>query len=205
MTLGFARRSTLTTPAMPTTPPPPDLVTTLVVANRILYRHGVVDGFGHVSVRDPGASDRFLLSRSLAPGQVTAADVMTFDLDGNPQNGDARQPYLERFIHGEIYRARPDVGSVVHSHSPSVTVRRDAPRAEAVLPHELVHRRRLAISRPEAGGDTDMLDPRPPLGGARALAGGSRGRADGGHGSTVVGASIEAVFRAIYTEMNARL
>ncbi|MEP7276974.1 MAG: class II aldolase/adducin family protein, partial [Betaproteobacteria bacterium] len=97
-----------------------DILATLVLANRILHRHGVVDGFGHVSVRDPASPARFLLSRSLAPGQVTRADVMTFDLDGNALNGDARAPYLERFIHGEVYRARPDVDSVVHSHSPSV-------------------------------------------------------------------------------------
>jgi ribulose-5-phosphate 4-epimerase/fuculose-1-phosphate aldolase len=194
---------------MPTTPSPPDLVTTLVVANRILYRHGVVDGFGHVSARDPVAPDRFLLSRSLAPGQVTPADVMTFDLDGNPQNGDARQPYLERFIHGEIYRARPDVRSVVHSHSPSVIPFGATRRALKPLYHmsSFIGEGSAIFEIREAGGDTDMLIRDRPLGVALARSLGDRAVVlMRGHGSTVVGASIEeAVFRAIYTEMNARL
>ncbi|MET0204750.1 MAG: class II aldolase/adducin family protein [Casimicrobiaceae bacterium] len=194
---------------MPTTPSPPDLVTTLVVANRILYRHGVVDGFGHVSARDPGAPGRFLLSRSLAPGQVTPADVMSFDLDGNPQNGDARQPYLERFIHGEIYRARPDVGSIVHSHSPSVIPFGATRRALKPLYHmsSFIGEGSAIFEIREAGGDTDMLIRDRPLGAALARSLGDRTVVlMRGHGSTVVGASIEeAVFRAIYTEMNARL
>ena len=98
----------------------PQLVDKLVVANRILAQQQIVDGFGHVSVRDPQAPERFLLSRSLAPAQVTRGDIMRFDLDGNDVDGDARTPYLERYIHSEIYRARADVHSVVHSHSPSV-------------------------------------------------------------------------------------
>ena len=87
------------------------LVEKLVVANRILAQHGIVDGFGHVSVRAPQAGS-FLLSRSLAPGTVPAADVMRVGFDGNALDGDTRAPYLERFIHGEIFRARPDVMSV---------------------------------------------------------------------------------------------
>jgi HCOMODA/2-hydroxy-3-carboxy-muconic semialdehyde decarboxylase len=194
---------------MPTTTSPADLVTTLVVANRILYRHGVVDGFGHVSARSPGAPERFLLSRSLAPGQVTRADVMTFDLDGNPQHGDARQPYLERFIHGEIYRARPDVGSIVHSHSPSVIPFGATRQALKPLYHmsSFIGAGSAIFEIREAGGDTDMLIRDRPLGVALARSLGDRAVVlMRGHGSTVVGASIEeAVFRAIYTEMNARL
>ena len=194
---------------MPTTTSAPDLVATLVVANRILYRHGVVDGFGHVSARDPGMPERFLLSRSLAPGQVTHADVMTFDLDGNAQNGDARQPYLERFIHGEIYRARPDVGSVVHSHSPSVIPFGATRRALKPLYHmsSFIGESSAIFEIREAAGDTDMLIRDRPLGAALAQSLGDRTVVlMRGHGSTVVGASIEeAVFRAIYTEMNARL
>jgi HCOMODA/2-hydroxy-3-carboxy-muconic semialdehyde decarboxylase len=196
-----------------TSPAAPDLVTTLVVANRILYRQGIVDGFGHVSARDPSGPERFLLSRSLAPGQVTRADVMTFDLDGNPQNGDARPPYLERFIHGEIYRARPDVGSIVHSHSPSVIPFGATRQALKPLYHmssfigEGSATFEIRDSGDNIGGDTDMLIRDRPLGAALARSLGDRAVVlMRGHGSTVVGASIEeAVFRAIYTEMNARL
>src|SRR5581483_9045127 len=92
----------------------------LVDANHILFDQGVVDGFGHVSVRHPERPDRFLLSRSMAPALVTEKDVLEFDLDGNPVVPGGPAPYLERFIHGEIYRKRADVNSVVHSHSPSV-------------------------------------------------------------------------------------
>ena len=98
---------------------PTEQVRELVAANHILYDQGVVDGFGHVSVRDPRRPGRFLLARSMAPALVGADDILAFDLDGKPL-GDSRPPYLERFIHGEIYRARPDVMAVVHSHSPCV-------------------------------------------------------------------------------------
>src|SRR5688572_5183563 len=96
------------------------LIDDLVAANHILYMEGVVDGFGHVSARNDRDPERFLLARSIAPGSVTAADIMEFDLEGEPVNPRGRRPYLERFIHSEIYRARPDVLAIVHSHSPSV-------------------------------------------------------------------------------------
>src|SRR5262245_11665902 len=94
-----------------------EAVDDLVAANLILAGLGVLDGFGHVSVRHPDRADRFLLARSLAPEQVTRDDLMTFDLASTPQNGDTRTPYLERFIHGGIYARRPDVQSIVHSHA----------------------------------------------------------------------------------------
>ena len=97
-----------------------DLADDLVAANRILARRGILDGFGHVSARDPRDPARFLLARSIAPAQVTREDLMVFDHDGEPVGGDARRPYLERFIHAAIYRRRPDVHAIVHSHSPSV-------------------------------------------------------------------------------------
>src|SRR5262249_21773853 len=81
----------------------------LVAANRILYRQGVVDGFGHISIRHPERKDRFLMSASLAPGRVSKADIMEFDLDGKPLDQRNRSIYSERFIHSEIYKARPDV------------------------------------------------------------------------------------------------
>src|SRR5207248_596284 len=98
----------------------PALIDELVVANHILFNEGVVDAFGHVSVRHDKRPDRFLLARSMAPALVCADDIQEFDLDSNLADNDSRRAYLERFIHGEIYRARSDVAAVVHSHSPSV-------------------------------------------------------------------------------------
>src|SRR5215469_13803916 len=92
----------------------------LVEANHILFDQGVVDGFGHVSARHPHHDARFLLARSVAPAMATAADILEFDLDGNPVEARGQILYLERFIHSEIYRARSDVGAVVHSHSRAV-------------------------------------------------------------------------------------
>src|SRR5579862_1202194 len=92
----------------------------LVIGNRILYVQDIVDSYGHISARDPRNPERFLMSRARAPGLVTAADIMEFDLDGEPVHDDDRPIYSERFIHSEMYRARPDVMAVVHSHSPTV-------------------------------------------------------------------------------------
>src|SRR5499433_2490997 len=103
-----------------TNPPDPKLIDDLVAANRILYDQGVVDGFGHVSSRHDKNPERFLLSRSMAPGLVTADDLMEFDLTGEPIDAQGRTPYLERFIHSEIYKAYPAVQAIVHSHSPSI-------------------------------------------------------------------------------------
>ena len=96
------------------------LIEDLVAANRILADHGVLDGFGHVSVRHPKNPERYLLACSRAPELVCADDIMEFDLDSNPVSQRGRAMYLERYIHGEIFRARPEINAVVHSHSPSV-------------------------------------------------------------------------------------
>src|SRR5580700_7763090 len=96
------------------------LIEDLVYANRILYDQGVIDGFGHVSVRDEKNPQHFLMSRSMAPGLVTTKDILEYDADGAPIDAAGRAVYLERFIHAAIYRARPDVKAVVHSHSPSL-------------------------------------------------------------------------------------
>ena len=101
-------------------PADPALIEDLIAANRILYQEGIVDGFGHVSVRHNLDPNRFLMSRSLAPELVTADDIIEYDLDGVPVNLNGRSQYSERFIHAEIYKARPDVQSVVHNHSPGV-------------------------------------------------------------------------------------
>jgi len=97
-----------------------DLLEELVTANRILAREGVVDSFGHISVRHPDNPQRYLLSRSRAPDCIEKDDIMEFTLDGTPVDARGRAPYLERFIHGALYEARPDVISVVHNHSESV-------------------------------------------------------------------------------------
>ncbi len=92
----------------------------VVIANRILAHEGIVDAYGHVSVRHPRDPKRYLLARSLSPEMVQQADIMEFDLDGTPAGGDSRQPYLERFIHGALYEARPEVLAVVHAHAEDV-------------------------------------------------------------------------------------
>src|SRR5690349_4083538 len=91
------------------------VVQDLATANRILFQRGVVDGFGHVSVRHPHPSDRFLIARSIAPALVTPEDIQELDLDGNAVTPGSPPTYQEKYIHSEIYRARADVGAVVHS------------------------------------------------------------------------------------------
>jgi ribulose-5-phosphate 4-epimerase/fuculose-1-phosphate aldolase len=92
----------------------------LVIANRILANEGVVDAYGHVSMRHPSHPERYLLAWSRSPELVERADIMEFTLDGNPVSDDGRAPYLERFIHGAIYEARPDIHAVVHAHAEDV-------------------------------------------------------------------------------------
>src|ERR1700682_1406599 len=146
--------------------PDSELVDKLVVANRILYRQGVVDGFGHVSVRHDKSLGRFLLARAMAPGLVRRDDIVTFDLDGAALDAAGRRVYLERFIHGEIYRARPDVQAVVHSHSPSMTpfgVTAQALRPVFHMSGFLGEGSALFEIR-NVAGDTDMLVSNGPLG-----------------------------------------
>lgn len=193
------------------TPPPAasELVDKLVVANRILYRQGVVDGFGHVSARHDKSPGHFLLARNMAPGLVRRDDIITFDLDGTALDAEGRRVYLERFIHGEIYRARPDVQAIVHSHSPSVIpfgVTGQPLRPIFHMSGFLGEGAALFEIR-ETGGDTDMLIRDNRLGKALADTLGARSTVlMRGHGSTVVGTSIEqALYRAIYAEVNAKL
>jgi hypothetical protein len=96
------------------------LLEDLVLANHILFNNGVVDAFGHVSVRHDVSPDRFLLARNMAPGNVTIDDIVEFNLEGEPVNANGRRVYLERFIHSEIYRTWPDVMAIVHSHSHAI-------------------------------------------------------------------------------------
>jgi HCOMODA/2-hydroxy-3-carboxy-muconic semialdehyde decarboxylase len=96
------------------------VVEELVAANRILAAQGILPGYGHVSVRHPDNPNRYLISRSLAPELVTDEDIVELDLDSVPVSRFAPRLYLERFIHGEIYKIRPDVNAVVHNHTPTV-------------------------------------------------------------------------------------
>ena len=188
----------------------PQALRDLVDANRILFDQRVLDAFGHVSMRHPRRPDRFLLSRNLAPALVTIDDIQTFDLDGNVV-GDDRRVYLERFIHGELYRARADVMAVVHSHSPSV-VPFSAVASVAFRPVSHMcgflggGAARFEI-RDFAGDASDLLVRNSALGVALARTlGAGVVVLMRGHGSTVVGPSLKhAVYRAIYTEINARL
>jgi ribulose-5-phosphate 4-epimerase/fuculose-1-phosphate aldolase len=101
-------------------PVDPAIIADLVAANRILAKEGILDAFGHVSIRHPKAPNRYLLSQSRAPMLIVADDIMEFDLDSNAIDARGRSPVAERFIHGQIYQARPEVHAVIHSHSPSV-------------------------------------------------------------------------------------
>ncbi len=190
--------------------PAPALLEDLVAANHILFDQGVVDAFGHVSVRHDKRPDRFLLARNMAPGSVTAGDIIEHDLDGNPVNAHGRKVYLERFIHGELFRRRPDVMAVVHSHSHSIvplSVVKGAKLRALFHMAGFIGQDAPVFEIRDAGGDgTDLLISDNALG--RALA----EKFDGadivlmrGHGSTVAGGSIpQAVYRAVYAELNAR-
>jgi ribulose-5-phosphate 4-epimerase/fuculose-1-phosphate aldolase len=187
-----------------------ELLDDLVAANRILADQGVLDGFGHVSARHDNDPNLFLLARSMAPALVTAADIMAFDLDGNPIDARGRTAYLERFIHSEIYKTHPEVRAVVHSHSPAVIpfgVVGVALRPIFHLGGFLGAGVPVFEIRDTGGEATDMLVRNPGLGAALARTlGGAPVALMRGHGDVVVGRSVkEAVFRAVYTEVNARL
>jgi len=185
------------------------LLDDLAAASRILADLGVLDGFGHVTLRHPNDPNRFLMSRSLAPALVTPDDIMEFDLDGNANDARDRAVFLERFIHGEIYRARPDVNAVVHSHSPGVIPFGVSQTPLRPLYHNPAF---LGAGVPvfdirAVAGDTDMLVRNAALGKALAQTLADKPVAlMRGHGSVAVGPSVQAAtFRAYYTEVNARL
>ena len=182
----------------------------LVIANRILAKEEIVDAYGHVSVRHPLHKDRYLLSRSRSPELVQAADIMEFTLDGRVVGpSDTRPPYLERFIHGAIYDARPDVNAVVHSH------------AESVLPYGITRRPLLPVFHAagvigsripvwdihEKFGDTNLLVSQVEHGKDLACClGGNNVVLMRGHGFSAGAKSLVEVLRiAIYLPANARV
>jgi ribulose-5-phosphate 4-epimerase/fuculose-1-phosphate aldolase len=185
------------------------LLEDMVVGSRILADFGVLDGFGHVSARHPSNPNHFLMSRSLAPALVTADDIMEFDLDGNAVDARGQTLFLERFIHAEIYRARPDVMSVVHTHSPGVI-----PFSVTKVPLQAMFHNPafLAVGVPvwdirKDFGETNMLVGNSAIGKSLAQALGDKPVVlMRGHGDVTVGPTVKmAVFRAYYTDVNAKL
>ena len=196
----------VTAPAFPQSK---NVIDELVLANHILANEGVLDGYGHVSVRDPANPSHYFLAKAGAPALVTAADITEYDLDSKPVTNASATGYTERFIHGEIYKARPDVMAVVHCHCSEVI-----PFANTSVPLQPMHHMGsfLGAGVPvfeirDAGGETDMLIRTPALG--RALA---RTLADKsavlmrGHGAAIVAPSLHIVVgRSYYLNLNARL
>ena len=189
--------------------PDPKLIEDLVAANRILAMHGVLDGWGHVSVRHNRDPNRYLLSRSLAPELIRARDILEFDLDNEPVASTGVNLYTERYIHGEIYKQRPDVVAVAHMHAPPLIPFGVVEQKLKPLYHRAAF---IAQGVPvfeirDAAGMTDLLIRNPALGAALA-----RSLADKpavlmrGHGATVVGPSLpRLVGRSIFLPLNATL
>lgn len=182
----------------------------LVIANRILADQGVVDGFGHVSVRSVKNPNHYFISRSRAPALISAEDIMEYDLEDNAIDARGRSSYLERFIHSEIYKARPDVQAIVHSHSHAVIPFSvsDVPLKPISHMGGFLIREVPVFEIREAGGnETDMLIRNKALGAALARKlGGATVALMRGHGDVVVGQSVKtAVLHAVYTELNARI
>ncbi len=187
----------------------PMLIEDLVAANRILASLDIVDGYGHVSARHDKMPDRYLIARSIAPESVGPDDILELDLDSKPVNGGDPKMYLERFIHSEIYKARPDVKAIVHHHSAAVI-----PFGVAGVEMRPVYHMAGFIGRGvplfeirDAGGDTDMLIRSPALGAALAKTLGDKPAAlMRGHGAAVVGDSLpQVVGRCYFMQVNARM
>jgi ribulose-5-phosphate 4-epimerase/fuculose-1-phosphate aldolase len=179
----------------------------LVTANRILAREGVVDSFGHVSIRHPDRADRYVLSRARAPECIEVGDLMEFAGDGTPIDPAGRQPYAERFIHGAVYEARRDVRAVVHHHSPSVIPFSVTAAQLSPVMHMCagIGARIPTWDSRASFGDTNLLVTNEAM--ARDLAAALGHRPVilmRGHGCVVAGASLrEVIFNSIYLQLNA--
>jgi len=187
----------------------PALIEDLVAANRILAALEIVDGYGHVSVRHDKHPERYLIARSIAPESVGANDILELDLESKPVEGGSAKMYLERFIHGEIYKVRPDVKAVVHNHSAAVIPFGVSGTALRPVYHMagFIGRGVPIFEIRDAGGETDMLVRTPELGAALARTLGDKPAAlMRGHGCVVVGDSLsQVVGRSYYLQMNAKL
>jgi ribulose-5-phosphate 4-epimerase/fuculose-1-phosphate aldolase len=186
-----------------------NLIEDLAAAYRILAEHGVIDAYGHVSVRSSSEPNRYFLARHLAPELVTVRDILAYDLDSNPIAARGRESVRERFIHGEIYKARPDVMAIVHNHSPSVV-----PFSVTNVPMRPVFHMAAFIGEGvpnfeirDVQQGTDLLVKTPRLGEALAKTlGKSPAALMRGHGTVVVGETLpRAVGRSIYLELSARM
>ena len=186
-----------------------DVKMDLMVASRILASEGVCDAFGHVSARHPDDPEVFIMSRASAPDLVETNDMMLFALDGTPQGGDDRKPFLERFIHGALYEKRPDVHSVVHSHSRTVVTFSVSTESVRPVMHSCacIGHNVPVWDAQVSFGDTDLLISDMAMGRNFAeVMGDDTAALMRGHGSTVGGTSIRgAVYTAIYLEVNALL
>lgn len=181
----------------------------LVAAYRTLAEFGIIDAYGHVSVRSENDPNRYLLARSLAPERVQEQDIIEYDLDSTPLNDGGRASVRERFIHGEAYRARPEVMAVVHNHSPTVV-----PFSVTQVPMRPIFHMAAFVGlgvpvfeiRDYAQG-TDLLVSNTMLGQALASVLGDKPAAlMRGHGAVVVGENLaRAVGRSIYLEQSAQM
>ena len=186
-----------------------DALRDLVIANRILAFHHVLDAFGHVSIRNPENPDTYFLSRSKGPATVTGADIIEFTLESEPLDQNGRAMYAERHIHGKIYRARPDVHAVCHNHSASII-----PFGVTSVPLRPIFHMGSVIGAnvptwdiATEFGDTNLLVTTPEQGAslARAL-GAGRVALMRGHGAAVAAKTLrEVVFTSVYLQKNAEL
>jgi ribulose-5-phosphate 4-epimerase/fuculose-1-phosphate aldolase len=181
----------------------------LVIAYRILAEHGIIDAYGHISVRSPTNPERFWMARSIAPELVTEADMMEFGMDSEPIDAKGFSPVIERYIHGEVYKSRPEVMAVVHNHSPSVIPFCCTNTTLQPIFHMSAF---IGLGVPnweirDAQEDSDMLVRNAYLGESLAKKlGGHPAALMRGHGAVVVGESLAvAVGRSVYLEQNARM
>jgi HCOMODA/2-hydroxy-3-carboxy-muconic semialdehyde decarboxylase len=181
----------------------------IVAAYRVLAAHGIIDAYGHVSLRSESDPRKYLLARSLAPEVVEPSDILTYDLDSNPLDANGRASVLERFIHGEIYKARPDVMSVVHNHSPTVVPFSVTGVAMRPLFHmaAFVGEGVPLFEIRNFARDTDLLVSNPMLGaGLASVLGAAPAALMRGHGAVVVGENVaRSVGRSVYLELSARM
>jgi ribulose-5-phosphate 4-epimerase/fuculose-1-phosphate aldolase len=184
-------------------------ISELVIANRVVAQLKLVDSFGHVTLRNSENPQRFFMSRARAPGLVTKDDILEFDLDSTPVDLRGMRPYAERFIHGCLYKARPDVMAVCHNHAHELlpmavtkTVMRPALHSAAVIGHEVP-----VWDIRDQFGDTNMLVTSNEMGDSLAATVG-KGKAAlmRGHGSVIVGKNVQdAIFTAFYLRLNAEV